>query len=270
MEGQGIFVPEFYLQFRPFYPASTFFEFEQRLHEQNFSKPFQIADIGCGTGHSAYSLLKTGIDAQITGIDPDPAMLAAAKSLFLGSPFEKQTHWKTGTAEDLPLARASLDGLLVGSAFHWMNAQRASFEFHRVLKPQGLLRLFEYQFPKALSHPELNEWIRQQFNEKWRAPGQVPRGSFKQVTQIFRESSHWLLRGERRPEMILSLSEKQLTGLILSQSRVYHYERSLPEGQRVAFRMTLSQEIARAMSSHASLDFDFKLHWVEFQKRSTE
>ena len=266
MEGQGIFCPEFYLQFRPFYPASTFIGLDQSLRDQGFTPPFQVADLGCGTGHSTVSLLQAGLPVHVTGIDPDPAMVAAAQKLVQEFTDPAHTQWKIGSAENIPLAAESIDAIIVGSAFHWMNAQRSASEFDRVLKPQGILRLFEYQFPKALTHPSLNDWIKKQFNEKWRAPGQIPRGSFKKITEIFRGNSPWILRAEKQPQMILRLTPEQLIGLILSQSRVYHYEKTLAADEQRAFRLDLQNEILREMSRTPELEFDFKLHWVEFQK----
>jgi SAM-dependent methyltransferase len=46
-----------------------------------------------------------------------------------------------GTAENLPLASASVDAVTVGQAFHWFDADRAVPELARVLEDSGALAL---------------------------------------------------------------------------------------------------------------------------------
>src|SRR5439155_20872382 len=45
------------------------------------------------------------------------------------------------TAEAMPFAAASLDGIAVAQAFHWFDAPAALEEFHRTLRPGGRLAL---------------------------------------------------------------------------------------------------------------------------------
>lgn len=284
MQGQGVFDPTFYFQYRPFYPPSTFEGLREHLTQAGFTPPYQLTDLGCGTGHSILSLLNLGIPARVIGVDPDPAMLDAAEKLIQYSAHKHCVTFMQGSAENLELLGESQDAILIGSAFHWMNPESSGLEFYRVLKPHGLLRIFEYQFPKAVDHPTLNAWIKQQFNEHWRAPGQIPRGTFKQITQGFRNHPSWKLGDEKQPRMMLSLNSEQLVGLILSQSRVFHFESTLNPQEKLEFRSRLTETISQFMqqsphsesrqapSTHPQphhLEFDFKLTWVEFQKIPT-
>jgi ubiquinone/menaquinone biosynthesis C-methylase UbiE len=253
------FNPDSYLKYRPFYPAATFAGLAEELSARGFSEPLAIADIGCGTGHSAVSLLRAGVRARVTGVDVDPAMLAEARRLKGAEAVE----FREGSGERTGLEDASCDAAIVGSAFHWMDAARARDEFARILKPRGLLRVFEYQFPKCAELPEVNEWIRRQFNLHWKAPGQKPRGNLAELTREL-ERGPFSIRAEGTPPMILELGSDDLTGLLLSQSRVLHYEATLDDVE--SFRKGVREQLAALMDKPAYA-FDFKLAWREFERR---
>jgi SAM-dependent methyltransferase len=252
------FDAELYRCFRPLYPPETFAGMAERLRARGFAEPFQVADVGCGTGHSAASALAAGLDARITGVDPDPAMLAEARARELPA-----AEFREGRGEATGLADASADAVLLGSCFHWMDAAAAERDLRRILRPRGLARVFEYQFPKAPELPELNEWIRRQFNERWRAPDQAPRGDFRQVTAVFR--ARWELLAEGRPPMSRELGAAELAGLLLSQSRVRHYEDGLVPEARAEFRNGLARTLQERMGDR-SWRFDFRLEWAEFAR----
>jgi SAM-dependent methyltransferase len=55
-----------------------------------------------------------------------------------------------GTAEQLPLPDGSVDAVVVGSAFHWFDGERALVEFARVLRGPQILGLFGNTFDVSL------------------------------------------------------------------------------------------------------------------------
>jgi SAM-dependent methyltransferase len=257
------FDPDFYQQFRPLYPTELYGELPAFLAQRGFTAPFQIADIGCGTGHSTLSLFRSGLELGLIGVDPDPAMLAKARELdgLKGQP----AQFLLGSGEKTGLPDLSADVITVGSAFHWMDAQKAQKEFLRILKPRGLFLVYEYQFPKCAALPELNEWIRREFNLRWKAPLQTPRGDFEQVTQVFRASSRWRLLSDRRVPMMLRLSPEDLSGLIFSQSRVLHFEGEMTAQQRSEFHEGVKEQVS-ALMNQRSAEFDFNLNSASFGK----
>ncbi|MGM7697526.1 class I SAM-dependent methyltransferase [Microbacterium sp. A84] len=94
----------------------------------------RIADVGAGTGKLT-RVLAQAPDAQVVAIDPDPVMLAKLRETVPGvSTF-------TGTAEELPLSDASLDAVVLGQAWHWVDPVGASAEIGRVMRPGGTLGL---------------------------------------------------------------------------------------------------------------------------------
>jgi ubiquinone/menaquinone biosynthesis C-methylase UbiE len=259
------FDAKFYSLYRPFYPAETFVGLMDQLLRRGFSAPFTFADIGCGTGHSAISLIRSGVSGRVIGIDPDPLMLDQARQL--SARYGCKVEWKIGRGEATGLESASVDAVLIGSAFHWMKPGEVKTEGRRILRRGGIIRIFEYQFPKAVGHPELNEWIRREFNLRWKAPEQKPRGSLKELTSGFRDDPEFEFLGEAQPKMEMQLDVDQVTGLILSQSRVLHYEDTLKDPAEIeAFRSSVQSTVGTFLADKLA-SFDFKLAWVEFGLR---
>ncbi|MGW8484412.1 class I SAM-dependent methyltransferase [Microbacterium sp. NPDC055903] len=94
----------------------------------------RVADVGAGTGKLTRVLAKAP-DAQIVAVDPDPAMLRVLSRNVPGVPTF------TGRAESLPLPDASVDAVVLGQAWHWVDPDVASLEIGRVVRAGGVLGL---------------------------------------------------------------------------------------------------------------------------------
>lgn len=94
----------------------------------------RIADVGAGTGKLTRRL-RAAPDAEVVAIDPDHAMLAALRESLPGVPTF------IGTAERLPLPDASVDAVVMGQAWHWVDPVAASAEIGRAVRPGGTLGL---------------------------------------------------------------------------------------------------------------------------------
>ncbi|MCU1549571.1 MAG: putative enzyme [Glaciihabitans sp.] len=90
-------------------------------------------DIGAGTGKLTRALAARGLD--VIAVDPSPKMLDQLRSALP----DAIVH--VGTAEDIPLADASVDVVLAAQAWHWVDQDRALPSVARVLKPGGVLGL---------------------------------------------------------------------------------------------------------------------------------
>ncbi|NDD92846.1 class I SAM-dependent methyltransferase, partial [bacterium] len=158
------FDADFYIRFRPFYPRGLYEEFLKRVH----LAPVRCLDVGCGTGHSIVSAAQGGILGRWVGVDPDGRMLERAKELCERHHVDAQLL--TGSSEDLDKLFDSgslatrFDWIQIASAFHWMKPEETLEGVTQLLKLDGLLAIYEYQFPKCEDLPGLNEWIRKEFN----------------------------------------------------------------------------------------------------------
>ena len=91
----------------------------------------RMLDLAAGTGKLTATLAAIGAD--VTAVEPDPAMLAELRRLLPG------VRALAGTAEDIPLPDGSVDAVLVGQALHWFDMAVAGPEIHRILAPGGVL-----------------------------------------------------------------------------------------------------------------------------------
>lgn len=114
-----------YVEGRPDYPVE--------IVEWLVGAAQEVADVGAGTGKLTAALVAAG--RSVVAVEPDPAMLAA-----LGREVP-QARALRGGAESLPLTDASVDAVLFGQAWHWVDVPSASAEAARVLRPGGVLGL---------------------------------------------------------------------------------------------------------------------------------
>jgi SAM-dependent methyltransferase len=92
-----------------------------------------VLDLGAGTGNLTRALTARGLD--VYAVDPSPKMLDQLRAAVPGATVS------VGTAEDIPLADASVDAILVAQAWHWVDQDAALPSVARVLRPGGTLGL---------------------------------------------------------------------------------------------------------------------------------
>jgi SAM-dependent methyltransferase len=93
----------------------------------------RVLDLAAGTGKLTRALVARGL--EVTAVDPLEGMLDELRRLSPGVPA------MTGTAEEIPLPDHSVDAVVVGQAWHWVDPARAVPEVARVLVPGGQLAL---------------------------------------------------------------------------------------------------------------------------------
>lgn len=89
----------------------------------------RVLDLAAGTGLMTRALLAAGF--EVVAVEPDEAMRAVLAARSAG------VEVLAGVGEDVPLADASVDAVVVASAWHWMDPVRAVPEVSRVLRDGG-------------------------------------------------------------------------------------------------------------------------------------
>src|SRR5882724_12892426 len=121
-----------YEKLRPPYPADFFRNVAQRLH---LGKEHALIDLGTGPG-----LLALGFApyvGRIVGVDPEPAMLAAAKNA--AARVAQAFTLIAGKAEDLPDDIGRFDVVTIGRALHWMDREATLARLEQLVAPEGVI-----------------------------------------------------------------------------------------------------------------------------------
>lgn len=116
----------------------------ERWQLRRSERTFRLLDVGCGTGTLVNLLSGDPAAELLVGLDYSPAMAAHAAAKIAESPHAAKLRVVVGDAEHLPLADASFDVLTCCHSFHHYPHQAAVVaDFHRVLRPGGLLLLVD-------------------------------------------------------------------------------------------------------------------------------
>jgi SAM-dependent methyltransferase len=90
-----------------------------------------VLDLAAGTG--AVTRLLIGRAARVVAVEPDDRMRSVLAARC------PEAEVLEGRGEDIPLPDASVDAVVIASAWHWLDPERAVPEIARVLRPGGTL-----------------------------------------------------------------------------------------------------------------------------------
>ena len=93
----------------------------------------RVADVGAGTGKLTRVVQR--LAGEVIAVEPDAAMLDRLRAALPG------VETLVGTAERVTLPDESVDAVVLGQAWHWVDPIAGSDEIGRVLKPGGTLGL---------------------------------------------------------------------------------------------------------------------------------
>lgn len=116
--------------------------------------PKRILDVGTGVGYFALLLAKEG--HRVTGIDLTPEMIVQAKAL--AGKYKEQVDYFVMDAMELSFLDESFD-VVITRNLTWTlpDVEKAYREWHRVLKPGGILLNFDASYSHALSMEEMGQ-----------------------------------------------------------------------------------------------------------------
>ncbi len=121
-----------YAAYRPEYPDEAF----RRWRGMGIGLPGQrLLDLGTGTGALARGFARAG--CEVTGLDPDTALLAEARRLDAAAGVT--IAYREGVAEQTGLGASSWDVVTAAQCWHWFDRTRAAAEVRRLLRPHGVL-----------------------------------------------------------------------------------------------------------------------------------
>ena len=117
------------------------------------SRDVRVLDLAAGTGRLTHELALR-FD-HVVAVEPNDAM----RSLI------EDGEVLAGTAEEIPLADASVDAVFVGEAFHWFDPELAIPEIARVLRPGGGLAMIWTHWWET--EPPLPDAAQELLREPW-------------------------------------------------------------------------------------------------------
>lgn len=146
------------------------------------AEPFDLLDIGCGTGTFHGLLAGSDLPARVTGMDYAPSMarVAAEKARQIGH--DDCLHYTAGDSEHLPFADDSFDVVTCSNSFHhYPHQQNVVLEMRRVLRPGGRLMLIDGFRDNAVGWVVFDVIIERVEKEIHHAPWPVIDGYFKKA-----------------------------------------------------------------------------------------
>lgn len=122
---------------------------EKTIELADIRRGHNVLDVGCGTGVlTRLAAEKSGPEGSVTGIDPAPAMIGAAR---MNSEKEKSNaRFKVAAIENLPFPDNTFDRALSSLMLHHLPPDvklKGLAEVRRVLKPDGRLLLVDIDRP---------------------------------------------------------------------------------------------------------------------------
>ena len=114
------------------------------------TRPALVVDLGCGTGLSSRAW--SGVARRTIGVEPNPAMLAAAEHA-------PGVEYREGYSHETGLPGGAADIVTCSQSLHWMEPEPVFAEVARLLRPGGVFAAYDYDVVPAVD-PELDNAFR--------------------------------------------------------------------------------------------------------------
>ncbi len=120
------------------------------LAQADIQPGMKVLDLGCGTGTLTILLKQAYPQAEVTGLDGDPQVLAIARAK--ADKAGVSIGWEHGLAHDLPYPPAMFDRVVTSLVLHHLtreNKRKAFEHIYRVLKPGGEFLILDFGLPHS-------------------------------------------------------------------------------------------------------------------------
>ncbi len=107
-------------------------------------EPFDLLDVGCGTGTFDAMLAGSSLPARVVGLDYAESMCKVASVKAESAGVTDRLRYVTADSEFLPFTDDSFDVITCSNSFHhYPHQQNVIEDFRRVLRPGGRLMLID-------------------------------------------------------------------------------------------------------------------------------
>lgn len=104
-----------------------------------------LLEVGSGPGRLAVRLAEEAPDVEVIGVDISEAMVELAVRRSAESSLADRVRFEVGDVGALPFADREFEGVVSTlSMHHWPDPDRGLAEIHRVLKPGGEVRIYDF------------------------------------------------------------------------------------------------------------------------------
>lgn len=138
----------FYARFRLHYPPELI---AHVIAMAGLAPGDGVMDLGCGPGLLAVPFAEAGM--RVTGVDPEPDMLEAAREAAREAGVE--IDFRQASSFDLPKDLKPIHLVAMGRSFHWMDRTETLRTLDALLPPGGAVALFEDDHPRTVE----NAWL---------------------------------------------------------------------------------------------------------------
>lgn len=240
---------EVYARGRPGFPPAAL----EWLKEDLGLGPGKIAlEIGAGTGKFTRLLIQTRAD--VMAVEPVAAMLA---QLAADQP---EVRVVRATAQDLPLADASVDAVICAQSFHWFATSAALAEMRRVLKPDGSLGLIWNVRDQSV------DWVAQMTRIMAPFEGDAPRYDNCEWRTVFPAPGFEPLQKKSVAHAHTGSAERVIVDRVASVSFIAALEESARSKVLDEIRTLIANMPELAGGNAVSMPYVTEMHWARCAK----
>jgi SAM-dependent methyltransferase len=128
----------FYTRYRLIYPKALI---DWVIELVGLSPGDAVLDLGCGPGTLAVPFAQAGM--RVTGVDPEPAMLEAARETGA------RLDLLEGSSFAMPEGIGPFRLVTMGRSFHWMDRAATLTMLDDLVAPDGAVALFDDEHPRT-------------------------------------------------------------------------------------------------------------------------